>query len=67
MKKHFSTIILIVILLAGLSLMLYPTISDYWNKFHQSQAIADYAEAVSNLDEETYQRLWNEAKAYNEA
>lgn len=66
MKKHMSTIILIVILLAGLSLLLYPTVSDYWNKFHQSQAIADYAEAVAELDDETYERLWNEARAYNE-
>lgn len=66
MKKHFSTVILIVILLAGLSLLLYPTVSDYWNKFHQSQAIADYAEAVANLDREDYERLWAEAKAYNE-
>ncbi len=67
MKKHMSTIILIVILLAGLSLLLYPTVSDYWNKFHQSQAISDYAEAVADLDDETYERLWNEARAYNES
>ena len=66
MKKHMSTIILIVILLAGLSLLLYPTVSDYWNKFHQSQAISDYAEAVADLDDETYERLWNEARAYND-
>ena len=64
MKKHLSNIILIVILLAGLSLLLYPTVSDYWNKFHQSQAIADYAEAVANLDREDYERLWTEAKAF---
>ena len=66
MKKHLSNIILIAILLAGLSLLLYPTVSDYWNKFHQSQAIASYAEAVADLDDETYEQLWNEAKAYNE-
>lgn len=67
MKKHLSTIILIVILLAGLSLMLYPTVSDYWNKFHQSQAIADYAEAVANLDDEAYEELWSQAVAYNQS
>ena len=67
MKKHLSNIILIAILLAGLSLLLYPTVSDYWNKFHQSQAIADYAEAVANLDREDYEELWTKAKAYNEA
>ena len=67
MKKHLSNIILIAILLAGLSLLLYPTVSDYWNKFHQAQAIADYAEAVANLDREDYEELWTKAKAYNEA
>lgn len=66
MKKHLSNIILIAILLAGLSLLLYPTVSDYWNKFHQSQAIANYAEAVADLDNETYEKLWSDAKAYNE-
>lgn len=67
MKKHLSTIILIVILLAGLSLLLYPTVSDYWNSFHQSRAIAGYVEEVANLDEETYERILAEAESYNEA
>lgn len=67
MKKHLSNIILIVILLAGLSLLLYPTVSDYWNKFHQSQAIASYAEAVADLDDETYEQLWSEAVEYNQS
>lgn len=67
MKKHLSNIILIVILLAGLSLLLYPTVSDYWNKFHQSQAIASYAEAVADLDDETYEQLWGEAVEYNQS
>lgn len=31
MKKHLSTIALILVLLAGVSLLLYPTVSDYWN------------------------------------
>lgn len=66
MKKHFSTILLIVVFLAGLSLLLYPTFSDYWNSFHQSKAIASYAESVANLDAEVYERLWNDAVAYNE-
>ena len=39
MKKHFSTILLVVIILAGLSLLLYPSFSNYWNERHQSMAI----------------------------
>lgn len=64
-KGHLTTILLVVILLAGLSLLLYPSFSDYWNSFHQSRAIAGYAEQVANLDEERYRQLWAEAEEYN--
>ena len=67
MKKHLSTIILILVFLTGLSLLLYPTVSDYWNSFHQSRAIASYAEQVATLDDGTYDRLWQRAQAYNAA
>ena len=36
-------------LLAGLSLLLYPTVSDYWNSFHQSRAIATYVEQIAQI------------------
>ena len=68
MKKKrvsLSTIILVVILVVGISLLLYPTVSDYWNSFHQSRAIATYAEAVANIDEAQYEKMWNDAVAYN--
>ncbi len=65
MKKHGSPALLILVLLVGLSLLLYPTVSDYWNSFHQSQAIASYAEEVANLDSERYEHLWEDALAYN--
>ena len=57
MRKHLSTIILGIVLLAGLSLLLYPTISDYWNSYHQSKAIAGYVQAVDNLDDEKRQKM----------
>ena len=65
-KRTLSTVILILVFLVGLSLLLYPTVSDYWNSLHQSRAIASYAEQVAALDNETYERLWEEARAYNE-
>lgn len=69
MKKktnHLTTIILIVILLAGLSLLLYPSVADYWNSFRQSQVIAQYADEISNMDDEKYNALIEDARAYNE-
>ena len=67
MKKYLSTIILFLILIIGLSLVLYPTFSNWWNSFHASKAISDYAEKVATLDEDQYDALWAEAVAYNQS
>lgn len=65
-KRDFSTVILILVFLVGLSLLLYPSVSDYWNSFHQSRAIATYAEQVANIDNDRYTQLWEDARAYNQ-
>ncbi len=65
MKRKASDLILIIAFLAGLSLLLYPGFSDYWNQFHQSRAIAGYAETVAAMDDGEYERLWNAAEDYN--
>lgn len=64
-RKNFSTVLLLVTLMIGISLLLYPTISDYWNSFHQSRAIAGYAEAVAEMDTVDYEKIWNDAVKYN--
>lgn len=66
-KKNITNIILIVMLLVGLSLLLYPSISDYWNSFHQSQAITSYVEQLVEIDEDKYIELWQDAIDYNDA
>lgn len=65
MKKDKVTIFLVLVLIIGLSLILYPTLSDYWNSFHQTRAIASYVEAVANMDNDTYGRMLEEAREYN--
>ena len=67
MKNNRSTILLILILLIGLSLMLYPTFADWWNSFHSSRAIASYVEQVANIDEAQYEELWDAAWDYNQS
>ena len=64
-KGTVSTVILILILIAGLSLVLYPTVSDYVNSLHQSRAIAGYNEAVSEIDDKDYKKILESARAYN--
>ena len=64
-KDTWSTIILIIVLIAGLSLLLYPSFSDWWNSRHQTRAVATYVEEVANLDDDKYAQIWNNAVAYN--
>ena len=64
-KGNFINLILVLILLAGLSLLLYPSVSDYWNSFHQTRAISTYSENVANLDREQYDEIWAAAANYN--
>ena len=67
MKKHLSTILLLLVFIVGLSLLLYPSLSNWWNSMHQSRAVASYVEQVANIDGEQYAQLWNDAWEYNAA
>ena len=58
MKKHLSTIALILVLLAGVSLLLYPTVSDYWNARHASKAVADYTQNVQRWTRTPMTSCW---------
>ena len=67
MKRHLSTIILVLILVVGLSLLLYPTFADWWNDLHQTKAIAIYDEVMANMSDEDYSHLFDAAMEYNRA
>lgn len=65
-SDRVATWILTGILFLGVSLIAYPSVADYWNSFHQSRAIESYAEQVSNMNTEEYEKILDEARAYNE-
>ena len=65
MKKRFSSGILLLTALLGLSLLLYPTVSNWWNSFHQSKAIVHYTEETSAMDEAVKVKMLQEAQDYN--
>lgn len=65
MKRRWSNFILILVFLIGLSLVLYPSVSDWWNSMHQSRAIATYSEAVSKIDPEIFLQERTLAEEYN--
>ncbi len=65
LKKNRINLILIGIVLLGLGLIAYPGFADWWNSFHQSRAVASYAESVANLDASKYSEMLAGAEAYN--
>ena len=65
-RDNIYSAVLIIVLIVGLSLLLYPTFSDWWNSRTQTKLIANYYEVVSQLDTTDYSDLWDSARAYNE-
>lgn len=63
---NWSTYVLLGILVAGLVLIGYPTVSDWWNSFHQSRAVASYVETVDAIDGREEEALLQAAREYNE-
>ena len=65
LKKHFLTMIIMIVMLVGIGLLLYPSVANYWNQFHQTRAIMAYNDTVSSLSTEDYEKILNDAKEYN--
>lgn len=66
MRKHVSTITTVLVFLTGLSLLLYPTVSNYWNSKHQTQAVAEYSDRIEKMDEQEKKLAFEQAEKYNE-
>lgn len=64
-KIKKTAVIAGLVFITGLSLLLYPTVSDLWNAHHQSQAIATYMEDVSELEDVDYTEILTAARTYN--
>jgi len=64
-KNKWSTFILLLTFFIGLSVMLYPAISSYWNQRTQSQAIIDYTKMLENIPKTDYDRYFSQADDYN--
>lgn len=65
MKKKLITVMLILLLLIGLSLMLYPSLSNWWNSVHQSKVIMGYLNSIESLSDEDCEKALAEAQVYN--
>lgn len=67
MKKNASNIILVLMLIVGLSLLVYPSFSNYWNDLHQTKAIANYSSVVEEMAPEDFTKFWDSANQYNQS
>ena len=65
-KSTLFNIILVSVLIVGLSLVLYPSLADYWNSFTSSHAIASYTDQLAEMDKADYQEILDEVREYNE-
>ena len=65
MKKVLPVVLFVLVFIAGLGMLLYPTFSDWWNQAHQSRAMVEYADAVEGMSDEERRAIWAEAEAYN--
>lgn len=60
-----STIALVAIFFVGLCVLLYPTISDFWNEKRQSQAIMNYDDMIIDFTPEDFEEHFAKAEEYN--
>lgn len=65
-RRKLTNIVLGFIFLAGLSLMLYPSVSEKWNSFHQSRVVASYVKKIAQMGSGSYEAIKEEAKKYND-
>ena len=64
-KLKLITKILIVAFVIGLSLLLYPSFSNYWNLKHATRALNSYSDSIADIDENSYETIWKSAVEYN--
>lgn len=67
MKKiDKSNLIMLLAFIAGVGLLAYPTVSDYYNSFHHTKVIMSYSEMISEMNTDNYESILESAKKYNE-
>ena len=67
MKNKITNLLIALLIVVGASVLLYPTVSDWWNRQVQTRAIIDYESNMADMDADTKAQRWAEAEAYNAA
>ena len=66
MKKHISTILIVCMFLCGLTLFLYPSVSNFYNESKNKSLIDTYINQTQSMSKQDYTAYWNRARLYNE-
>lgn len=66
MSKKIQNVLIILVFLTGVSVMAYPTVSNWYNQMMGSKIVSNYKETVSNVDEGKYEEMFNSARAFND-
>ena len=66
MKKDKIGLILVLMLFVGACVLLYPSVSQYWNTKTQSRAVVNYQEILASIKAEDYTEYFDAAHQYNE-
>lgn len=65
MKKKISVILFGLLFLVGFGILIYPTVSNQWNTYRQSQLISNYQSVVQDMTPEDFTQEWEKAEAFN--
>ncbi|MCD8130466.1 MAG: class C sortase [Lachnospiraceae bacterium] len=65
-RDRLFTLLLVLVLIVGLGLLIYPSFSNWWNERFTTRVVISYDETVSSMDEEDTSAYFEEAAAYNE-
>lgn len=64
-KRNLLTVVMTAGIIIGISLLLYPSVANYWNTYHQARSIMHYSETVAKMDKNEYKKILESAKKYN--
>ena len=64
-KGKLAPVLFGLLFLIGFGVLAYPTISNQWNTYRQSQLISSYNNKVEEMTPEDFSEEWQKAKAFN--
>ena len=64
-KGKLAPVLFGLLFLIGFGILAYPTISNQWNTYRQSQLISSYNNEIEEMTPEDFSEEWQKAEAFN--